>query len=142
MNHALELSYDVDGENFIAAGEASTDMKRALKRIGVDSDLIRRAAICMYEGEINLVIHGGGGQAVVRFDGEQLEIALTDQGPGIPDISKALEEGFSTATQEVRELGFGAGMGLPNMRRYADDFDLKSEVGVGTEVVMRLRARE
>lgn len=135
----LILRYEVDGDSFTAAGEASTDMKRSLKRIGADSDMIRRASICMYEGEINMVIHGGGGEATVTFDGSELEILLTDHGKGIPDIEKAMQEGFSTATQEVRNLGFGAGMGLPNMKRYADDFHLESTVDVGTTVRMRLR---
>lgn len=135
----LVLSYEVDGDSFTAAGEASTDMKRSLKRLGVDTELIRRASICMYEGEINMVIHGDGGEATVTFDGNELEILLVDHGKGIPDISKAMQEGFSTATQEVRDLGFGAGMGLPNMKRYADDFELESQVGVGTTVRMRLR---
>lgn len=135
----LTLQYIVDGDSFTAAGEASTDMKRSLKRIGVDADLIRRASICMYEGEINMVIHGGGGEAAVTFDGETLEITLVDHGKGIPDIEAAMREGFSTASQEVRDLGFGAGMGLPNMKRYADGFELESEVGVGTTVRMMLR---
>jgi anti-sigma regulatory factor (Ser/Thr protein kinase) len=135
----LTLRYSVDGDSFTTAGEASTDMKRSLKRIGVDADLIRRASICMYEGEINMVIHGGGGEATVTFDGQTLEILLVDQGKGIPDIEAAMREGFSTATQEVRNLGFGAGMGLPNMNRYADDLRLESEVGVGTTVRMVLR---
>ena len=135
----LILRYAVDGDSFTAAGEASTDMKRSLKRIGADAELVRRAAICMYEGEINMVIHGGGGEATVSFDGETLDIVLEDHGKGIPDIEAAMREGFSTASQEVRDLGFGAGMGLPNMKRYADELQLESQVGIGTTVRMRLR---
>ncbi|MCL2029935.1 MAG: ATP-binding protein [Oscillospiraceae bacterium] len=134
----LTLRYTVDGDSFTTAGEASTDMKRSLKRIGADADLIRRASICMYEGEINMVIHGGGGQASVTFDGQKMEIVLTDRGKGIPDIEAAMREGFSTATQEVRDLGFGAGMGLPNMKRYADEMVVESKVGAGTTVRMVL----
>ncbi|MDR1736339.1 MAG: anti-sigma regulatory factor [Oscillospiraceae bacterium] len=134
----IVLRYTVDGDNFVSAGEASTDMKRSLKRLGADAELIRRAAICMYEGEINMVIHGGGGEAVVTFDGSALDILLVDHGKGIPNIEDAMREGFSTATQEVRDIGFGAGMGLPNMKRYADELILESEVGVGTTVKMRL----
>ena len=135
----LTLQYKVDGDSFTSAGAASTDMKRTLKRIGVDADLIRRASVCMYEGEINMVIHGGGGEATVTFDGRTLDILLVDHGKGIPDIEAAMREGFSTATQEVRDLGFGAGMGLPNMKRYADEMLVESEVGVGTTVRMILR---
>ena len=134
----LTLRYTVDGDSFTTAGEASTDMKRSLKRIGADADLIRRASICMYDGEINMVIHGGGGQASVTFDGQKMEIVLTDRGKGIPDIEAAMREGFSTATQEVRDLGFGAGMGLPNMKRYADEMVVESKVGAGTTVRMVL----
>jgi anti-sigma regulatory factor (Ser/Thr protein kinase) len=138
----LIFHYNVDGENFTAAGEASADIKRTLKRIGVNTDLIRRTAICKYEGEINMVVHGGGGEATVTFDGNVVDILLEDHGKGIENIELAMQEGFSTASQEVRNLGFGAGMGLPNMKRYADEMDLQSEVGVGTTVHMRLFDRQ
>ena len=132
------LHYDIDGENFARAGEASSDMKRVLRRLGMDPDIIRRASICMYEGEINMVIHADGGTADIALDAEKLVITLEDKGPGISDISLAMKEGFSTATAAVRDLGFGAGMGLPNMQRYADKMTVTSELGVGTKVIMEI----
>lgn len=135
----LKLHYDVDGEDFTSAGEASTDVKRVLRRLGFDSDTMRRVAICMYEGEINLVIHGGGGVADVEVDENEVVIVLTDHGPGIPDVEQAMQEGWSTASQTVRELGFGAGMGLPNMKRYSDEIAIESTIGEGTTVTMKIR---
>lgn len=135
----LVLTYEVDGDSFTSAGAASSDVKRVLRRLGVDADAIRRAAICMYEGEINMVIHADGGKAEVIFDGREIKIVLSDTGPGIPDIDKAMEEGFSTATDNVRDLGFGAGMGLPNMKKYSDEMDLRSVIGAGTTVTIKIR---
>ncbi len=135
----LKLHYDVDGEDFTSAGEASTDVKRVLRRLGFDSDTMRRVAICMYEGEINLVIHGGGGVADVEVDENEVVIVLADHGPGIPDVDQAMQEGWSTASQTVRELGFGAGMGLPNMKRYSDEIAIESTIGEGTTVTMKIR---
>lgn len=135
----LKLHYDVDGEDFTSAGEASTDVKRVLRRLGFDSDTMRRVAICMYEGEINLVIHGGGGVADVEVDENEIVIVLVDHGPGIPDVEQAMQEGWSTASQTVRELGFGAGMGLPNMKRYSDEIAIESTIGEGTTVTMKIR---
>jgi len=130
--------YTVDGENFSSAGEASIAMKKILRGLGVPPEAIRRAAICMYEGEINMVIHASGGEIELRFDGKSIVMVLRDNGPGIADISLAVKEGYSTASEKVRELGFGAGMGFPNMRRYADGFDVESELGKGTTVTMRI----
>jgi anti-sigma regulatory factor (Ser/Thr protein kinase) len=93
----------------------------------------------MYEGEINMVIHAGGGEAIVTVTEEEITITLSDKGPGINDIEKAMQEGYSTATDNVRSLGFGAGMGLPNMKRYTDSMEIKSEVGVGTDVIMKVK---
>lgn len=135
----LKLHYDVDGEDFTSAGEASTDVKRVLRRLGFDSDTMRRVAICMYEGEINLVIHGGGGVADVEVDENEVVIVLADHGPGIADVDQAMQEGWSTASQTVRELGFGAGMGLPNMKRYSDEITIESTIGEGTTVTMKIR---
>ncbi len=132
------LEFEVDGDNFHAAGEASSGTKAALRRLGLPADVIRRVSICMYEGEINMVIHARGGTATVSVDDTGVTMELKDVGKGIPDIEKALTEGFSTATNEVRELGFGAGMGLPNMRRYADEFFIESTVDVGTTVIMKV----
>ena len=132
----VHLHYVVDGEDFASAGMASSDMKRVLKRIGIDPETVRRASICMYEGEINMVIHACGGEADVFLGESSITIILRDTGPGIPDIAQSMQEGFSTATESVRDLGFGAGMGLPNMKRYSDEITLESEVGVGTTVKM------
>jgi len=118
------------------AGEASSDAKRVLKKIGIPQDAVRRVSIAMYEGEINMVIHADGGTADLEIGDHSVTITLVDHGPGIPDIELAMQEGWSTAPEEVRNLGFGAGMGLPNMKKYTDTFDLTSEVGVGTKVVM------
>lgn len=132
----LHLHYDVDGDDFTSAGAASSDVKRVLRKLGFDNETIRRAAICMYEGEINMVLHADGGVADIYIDGASVKIVLTDSGCGIADVSQAMREGYSTASQTVRDLGFGAGMGLPNMKRYADNLEVVSEVGVGTTVTM------
>ncbi len=132
----LKLHYDVDGNDFTLAGEASADTKRILKKLGLPPDAVRRVAIAMYEGEINMVIHAGGGTADVDISDNTVTIVLADVGPGIPDIDQAMQEGWSTAPDEVRSLGFGAGMGLPNMKKYSDTIDIKSTVGVGTTVLM------
>ncbi len=134
--NVLRLEYDVDGEDFTSAGEASSNVKTALKQIGLDSQIIRRVSIIMYEGEINMVIHAHGGKAFVEIDPDKITIILKDNGPGIENIELAMQEGYSTAPDNVRALGFGAGMGLPNMKKYADDMIVESEVGVGTTVTM------
>ena len=134
----LHLHYDIDGNNFMAAGEASSDVKRVLKKLNFDSDIVRRAAICMYEGEINMIIHANGGTADVTIDESVIEIVLTDTGPGIADIEQAMQEGYSTATQEIRELGFGAGMGLPNIKRHSHKLDIQSQVGIGTTLTIQI----
>jgi len=138
MDNILKLEYDVPGDDFTRAGEASSGLKKALKKIGVNPGSIRKAAIAMYEGEINMVIHAGGGKATVEVGPEGILIRLVDHGPGIPDISLAMKEGWSTAPDTVRNLGFGAGMGLPNMKKYSDDMQIDSTVGVGTTVTMRI----
>lgn len=135
----LKLNYEVDGGDLIQAGEASSKMKMTLKKMGLPPEVIRRASICMYEGEINMVIHADGGFAQVDVDLDQITLRMVDHGPGIPNLGQAMEEGFSTAGPEVRSLGFGAGMGLPNMKRYSDEMDIETEVGKGTTVTMRIR---
>lgn len=132
----VKLTYEIDGENFSAAGEASTAVKRVLKKLKLPPAIVRRAVVCMYEGEINMVIHADGGEAFLEVDEEKIKIVLKDRGPGIPDIDKAMEEGWSTASSSVRAMGFGAGMGLPNMKRNADEMTLDTEIGVGTTVTM------
>ena len=111
-------------------------MKRMLKQLGVDGGVIRRAAIAMYEGEINMVIHAEGGEIDVLVDPERITMILRDRGPGLPDVSAAMKEGFSTAPDQIRSLGFGAGMGLPNMKRYTDSLEIQTELGVGTTLTM------
>ena len=136
MSDALHLEFDVAGNNFVSAGGASDEVKKTLKMLGVSTASIRKVAIAMYEGEINMVIHAGGGRAIVDIYRDKIVIVLSDNGPGIPDINLALTEGYSTATDSIRDLGFGAGMGLPNMKKYIDEFKIESVVGEGTTVTM------
>ncbi len=136
MSEPVVLKYNVDGENFTSAGEASVAVKRSLRQMGFPPEVIRRVSIAMYEGEINMVIHADGGEAIVSVYPDKIEIVLADKGPGIADISLAMQEGYSTAPDNVRSLGFGAGMGLPNMKRYTDEMKIESTVGVGTTVYM------
>ena len=130
----LTFHFDVDGSDFTSAGQASVQVKKNLRQLGIGPEIIRRVSIAMYEGEINMVIHANGGSADVTVTEDQIIIVLSDHGPGIKDISLAMREGYSTAPDNVRSLGFGAGMGLPNMERYTDDMKIESEVGVGTTV--------
>ncbi|MBQ8742870.1 MAG: ATP-binding protein [Clostridia bacterium] len=132
----VRLSYDIDGENFVSAGEASTRVKRSLRQMGFDPEIIRKVSVAMYEGEINMVIHAKGGKATVDVYDDKIVIELADEGPGIPDISLAMQAGFSTAPDNIRSLGFGAGMGLPNMKKYTDEMNIETVVGKGTTVRM------
>lgn len=138
MSEQLLFTFDVDGDDFTSAGQASSQVKRNLRQLGIAPDIIKRVSIAMYEGEINMVIHAGGGVANVAVTEEHIEIVLKDHGPGIKDIEQAMQEGFSTAPDDVRSLGFGAGMGLPNMKRYTDYMNIESEIGVGTTITMRV----
>ena len=138
MADFVRLEYDIDGENFTSAGEASVKVKRSLRQMGFDPETIRKVSVSMYEGEINMVIHADGGKATVDIYDDRIVIVLADRGPGIPDIDLAMQEGYSTANDHVRALGFGAGMGLPNMKRYTDDMQISTELGVGTTVTMRV----
>ena len=138
METKISFQYDVDGKDFTRAGEASSDMKNKLKTMNLDPAVVRRVAIAMYEGEINMVIHADGGPIDVDLYPEHLMLTLKDQGPGIPDIDKAMQEGYSTAPDEIVSLGFGAGMGLPNMKRASDEMQIDSVLGVGTTVTMRI----
>ena len=132
----MKLHYEVAGDDFTRAGEASGAVKATLKRLGFPADVIRRVAIAMYEGEINMVIHANGGVADVDIEPNLITITLADRGPGIPDVEKAMQEGFSTASETVRNLGFGAGMGLPNIKRYTDTLEIDTEIGKGTTIRM------
>ncbi len=138
MSEVLSFHFDVDGENFTSAGQASVQVKKNLRQLGLPPEIIRRVSIAMYEGEINMVIHAGGGHAEVRVMEDAIEIILTDEGPGIADIEQAMQAGFSTAPDAIRSLGFGAGMGLPNMKRYTDQMEIESKVGKGTRITMRV----
>ena len=136
MDGALRFHFDVDGDNFTSAGAASVEVKKKLRQLGFSAEVIRRVSIAMYEGEINMVVHARGGKADVFVDQDRITIVLTDEGPGIKDIELAMQEGYSTAPDNIRALGFGAGMGLPNMKRYTDSMEIESEVGKGTTVTM------
>ncbi len=129
---SILLHYDVPGDDFTRAGEASGAVKGKLKQLGFRPDVIRRVAIAMYEGEINMVIHAGGGTADIQIDPDRVSVVLTDHGPGIPDLELAMQEGYSTATETVRNLGFGAGMGLPNIKKYTDELVIDTAPGEGT----------
>lgn len=139
MSDHLNFHFTVDGDNFVSAGQASVQVKKNLRELGLSPDVIRKVSIAMYEGEINMVIHAHGGTADVNVYEDRIEIILDDEGPGIKDVELALQEGYSTATDSVRSLGFGAGMGLPNMKRYSDDMRIDTTVGVGTKITMTIR---
>lgn len=135
----MKLRFEVGDGDFSLAGRASSELKRVLGRLGIGPDMIRKASIAMYEGEINMVIHAGGGVVEAEIERDRIVMTLCDTGPGIPDIPLAMTEGWSTAPDRYRELGFGAGMGLPNMKRNCDEFEIESEVGKGTRVRMTIK---
>lgn len=135
----IVLTYSVSPDDFTRAGEASSDVKSKLKKMGASPEAVRKVAIAMYEGEINMVIHADGGEITVEITPEEIKMVLADVGPGIPDVEKALQPGYSTAPDNVRALGFGAGMGLPNMMKYTDDMNIETTVGVGTTITMYVK---
>ncbi|MBP3560005.1 MAG: ATP-binding protein [Clostridia bacterium] len=138
MMELLSLHYEVSGTDFTCAGEASGKIKKNLKELGFPTNIVRNVAIAVYEGEINMVIHGGGGVIDVEISPDCISIVLADQGPGIPDVSLAMQEGYSTAPDNVRQLGFGAGMGLPNIKKYTDEMIIETEVGKGTTIKLKV----
>lgn len=138
MKNHIHLSYNIDREDFTRAGEAASDVKKTLKKMNVKPEVVRKVAIALYEGEINMVIHSYGGTINVYIKSDKILMELKDSGPGIEDIDKAMQEGYSTAPESVRSLGFGAGMGLPNMKKYVDKLDIESELGSGTLVKMKV----
>ena len=138
MSDTITLTYTVSNEDFTRAGEASSDVKSRLKQMNVDPAVIRKVSSAMYEGEINMVIHAEGGRITVEISPSEIIMTLADKGPGIADIDKAMQAGYSTAPDNVRSLGFGAGMGLPNMKKYTDEMQITTELGVGTTVVMKV----
>ena len=138
VNEAVKFQYSINGDDFTSAGKASVQVKKNLRQLGLDADTIKRVSIAMYEGEINMVIHAGGGIAEVSVSENCIEIILDDKGPGIADIDKAMQAGYSTAPDSIRSLGFGAGMGLPNMKKNSDSMQITSVVGEGTRIVMKV----
>ncbi len=138
MNDTITLTYNVSDDDFTRAGEASSNVKSKLKMMNVPPDVIRKVAISMYEGEINMVIHANGGTITVEISTDCITMILADKGPGIKNIEQAMQAGFSTAPDNIRTLGFGAGMGLPNMKKYSDEMDIQTEIGVGTTVTMKV----
>ncbi|MBQ2613766.1 MAG: ATP-binding protein [Clostridia bacterium] len=134
MSNGMVFHYDVDGNDFTLAGEISSKVKKRLKQLGLPPEVIRKVSIAMYEAEINMVIHANGGAIDVEVTPQAVHITFADQGPGIPDLEKAMQEGFSTASNEVRELGFGAGMGLPNIKKNSDNMTIDTKVGEGTTI--------
>ena len=139
MEEAIILKYPISGEDFTRAGEASSDVKGKLKQLGISPEAVRKVAIAMYEGEINMVIHAKGGEITVEITPEKVRMVLDDIGPGIPDIELAMQEGWSTAPDYIRQMGFGAGMGLPNMMKCSDKFDIQSKIGEGTSITMEFK---
>ncbi len=139
---SIKQRYEVPGDDFTRAGEASGKVKNMLKQLGYSPEAIRRVSIAMYEAEINMVIHANGGCILVEVLPDRVEILLEDTGPGIADIDLAMTEGYSTAPDEVRSLGFGAGMGLPNIKKYTDEMRIESEVGVGTKLYLTVKAAQ
>jgi len=138
----LKLQYEIPGDDYTRAGEASAQLKQVLRKLGLPPHVIRRAAIAMYEGEINMVIHADGGVIDADIDSARISIAFRDTGPGIEEISLAMKEGYSTASELARSMGFGAGMGLPNMRKHSDYMKIESTPGVGTTVYIKISLDE
>ncbi len=136
----LHIAYHLTAGDFTTAGEASTGIKKQLRQLGIPSSVLRRIAVAAYEAELNLVIHSLGGDLTADVDAEKIVLRTIDCGPGIPDISLAMKEGYSTAGDEARSLGFGAGMGLPNMKKYTDEMRIESELNKGTTVYMKINA--
>jgi serine/threonine-protein kinase RsbT len=136
LSDTIRLKYTVSPSDFTRAGEASSDVKSKLKKMGIPPEVVRKVAIAMYEGEINMVIHANGGEITVEISEDKITMILVDNGPGIADVDLAMQEGYSTAPDNIRSLGFGAGMGLPNMKKYSDDMRIETKLGVGTTVYM------
>lgn len=139
MSENVKFHFDIDGSDFSSAGAASVMVKKKLRQLGYHPEIIRKVSIAMYEGEINMVIHANGGTADVEVSDEEITIVLSDSGPGIPDVELAMKAGYSTAKDHIRNLGFGAGMGLPNMIKYTDDLHIDTVLGAGTTVTMKVK---
>ena len=141
MSNTVKFHFDVNGSDFSSAGEASVAVKKKLRQLGYSPDVIRKVSIAMYEGEINMVIHANGGSADVEASDEEILIVLSDKGPGIPDVELAMQEGYSTAKDSIRNLGFGAGMGIPNMKKYSDYMRIDTVVGEGTTITLKVKVK-
>ena len=139
MEESILLHYTVPGDDFTRAGAASGDVKKHLKELGISPSVIRNVSIAMYEGEINMVIHANGGEIDVEITEEDITMTLKDEGPGIENVELAMREGYSTAPDNIRNLGFGAGMGLPNIKKYTDEFSIDTKVGVGTTLNLKVK---
>ena len=138
MSNSFHLQYQISAEDFTRAGEASSDVKSKLKQMGISPQTVRRVAIAMYEGEINMVIHANGGTIDVDISPKEIVMVIKDRGPGIPNVELAMQAGYSTAPDNIRTLGFGAGMGLPNMKKYSDEMYIDTVLREGTTVVMKV----
>ena len=136
----MRFEYTIEAGNFTKAGDASSSFKKILKQLNVDPHIIKRIVVSLYEAEVNIVAHANGGKAICEVDTNRITMHLNDEGPGIPDIEKAMQAGYSTASARVREMGFGAGMGLQNIKNNADELNIQSEVGIGTklEIIVNL----
>lgn len=132
----MQLSFELEGGNFSKAGYASSQVKKVLKQLSIDPRIIKRIVVALYEAEVNVVAHAWRGSVLAVVEADKIMLTLKDEGPGIPDIPQAMQEGYSTASPAVREMGFGAGMGLPNMKKNVDELTIDSEVGVGTTIRM------
>jgi len=130
----MEMNFKIEGGDFTKAGVASSEVKKVLKQLNLEPSLIKKVAVSMYEAEVNIVAHAFHGTMNVCIDTERVKLEFVDEGPGIPDVDQAMQEGYSTATEEVRQMGFGAGMGLPNIKKNSDKLNIKSIVGKGTTV--------
>jgi len=135
----MHFEYNIISGDFSNAGSASSQIKKVLKQLNVDPITIKRIVVALYEAEVNVVAHSFGGTIYADIDTKQIVLQLKDTGPGIPDISQAMKEGFSTASPHVREMGFGAGMGLANIKKNADKLEIRSKVGIGTEVTIMVK---
>ncbi|RKD96937.1 ATP-binding protein [Marinifilum flexuosum] len=130
----MEFKFAIEGGNFSKAGSASSEVKKILKQLNVNPKIIKRTVVSLYEAEVNVVAHAFEGNMNVDIDTDKIVVKIEDKGPGIPDIDQAMQEGYSTASPQVREMGFGAGMGLPNIKRNSDQMNITSKVDVGTEL--------
>lgn len=137
----MQLKFTVPEGDMDLAGVGSTTLKKKLQQIGVDNAIIKKSVIALYEAEINMVIHGGGGDITIDVDPNQIKCVLADHGPGIPDLNLAMQEGYSTATDAIREMGFGAGMGLPNIKKNSDSLEIETKPGVGTIVTITVKIK-